>query len=122
MAGRDREKPLSSANMSWGRGGKGVGPRQRRLSMAGKRMREKLVLAPSGWLSQRKGLPKAGQMGVSGPSRAPGPVRTERAQKGEKQSKVRRENRGGITPEVCLHPGSSARTGALRSNRGDPGV
>lgn len=90
--------------------------------MAAKRMREKLVLASSGWLSQRKGLPKAGQIGVTGPSRGPGPVRTERAQKGEKQSKVRREIRGGITPEVCLHSGSSARTGALRSNRGDPGV
>lgn len=35
VAGRDREKPLSSTNMSWGRGGKGVGPRQRRVSTAG---------------------------------------------------------------------------------------
>lgn len=58
--------------MSWWRGGQGVGPRQRRVSTTRKRMREKLVLPSSGWLSQGKGLPRAGQMGVSGPSRAPG--------------------------------------------------
>lgn len=82
-------------------------------------MREKLVLPPSGWLSQGEGLPKAGSDGgvwtFQGPRACPKRKGSERREAEQSQKREQRWHH----PEVCLHPGSSARTGALRS---DPGV